>query len=47
MSIEIAALTVLLTGVAALVIVVSAVLAQCENEARGMVKDGHRVHFGS
>jgi hypothetical protein len=47
MSIETAILAVVVFGAAALAIVISLVLAKCEDEARRMLKDGHQLHYGN
>ena len=45
--IEIAMLAVMVVGPVALGIFLSLLLAECEEEALGMVKDERQLHYGS
>lgn len=47
MSVLAVLLLVMVLGATALVIIFSFLLAKCEDEARGMVRDKRQLHFGS
>lgn len=47
MSILTTVLIVLALGATALVMFFSLILAKCEDEARGMVRDNRQMHYGS
>jgi hypothetical protein len=47
MSILTAILIVLAIGATASVVFFSLILAKCEDEARGMVRDNRQFHYGS
>ena len=47
MSILTAILIVLAIGATAFVVFFSLVLAKCEDEARGMIRDNSQFHYGS